>query len=141
MVQWWHGRSLPMAGVASVTVAPEARGRGVGGALMSTLVRQIAARGYPLSVLYPATAAVYRGAGYEIAGGQYQVSIPARSLRSLLPPDVTGRPARAASRARHPAGGASRCRRDQRGPGPGARGGPRLRPVRFRPERVRADAR
>ena len=89
MVQWWHGRSLPMAGVASVTVAPEARGRGVGGALMSTLVRQVAARGYPLSVLYPATAAVYRGAGYEIAGGQYQASIPARSLRSLLPPDVT----------------------------------------------------
>jgi predicted acetyltransferase len=39
-------------------------------------------------VLYPATATVYRRVGYEIAGGQYQVSMPARSLRSLLPPDV-----------------------------------------------------
>jgi predicted N-acetyltransferase YhbS len=88
MVQWWHGRSLPMAGVASVTVAPEARGRGVGRALMTALLGEMAARGYPLSVLYPATATVYRAVGYEIAGGQYQVSIPARSLRSLLPPDV-----------------------------------------------------
>jgi len=87
-VQWWHGRQLPMAGVASVTVAPEARGRGVGRALMIALLGEMAARGYPLSVLYPATATVYRAVGYEIAGGQYQVSIPSRSLRSLLPPDV-----------------------------------------------------
>ena len=27
MRQWWHGRSLPMAGVAAVMVAPEFRGR------------------------------------------------------------------------------------------------------------------
>lgn len=88
MVQWWHGRSLPMAGVAGVMVAPEARGRGLGRALMAALLTEIAARGYPLSVLYPATATVYRRVGYEVAGGQYQVTIPARSLRSLLPPDV-----------------------------------------------------
>ena len=30
MRQWWHGRPLPMAGVAGVKVAPEERGRGVG---------------------------------------------------------------------------------------------------------------
>ena len=30
MRQWWHGRSMPMAGVAGVKVAPEERGRGVG---------------------------------------------------------------------------------------------------------------
>src|SRR6266536_2554806 len=84
----------PMAGVASVTVAPEARGQGAGRALMTALAGQIAARGYPLSALYPATAAVYRAVGYELAGAQYQASVPARSLRSLLPPDVAaaGRP-------------------------------------------------
>ena len=38
MVQWWHGRSLPMAGVASVMVAPEARGLGVGRVLMTALL-------------------------------------------------------------------------------------------------------
>jgi predicted acetyltransferase len=88
MVQWWHGRPLPMAGVANVVIAPEERGRGTGRALMSALVTEMGAQGYPLSVLYPATATVYRRVGYELAGGQYQVSMPARSLRSLLPPDV-----------------------------------------------------
>jgi predicted N-acetyltransferase YhbS len=88
LAQWWHGRSLRTAGVANVVVAPEERGRGTGRALMDALVTEMGAQGYPLSVLYPATATVYRRVGYELAGAQYQVSMPARSLRSLLPPDV-----------------------------------------------------
>jgi predicted N-acetyltransferase YhbS len=102
MVQWWHGRSLPMAGVAGVTVAPEARGRGLGRALMTALLTEIAARGYPLSALYPSTMTIYRSVGYEAAGGMYQVSMPARSLRALAPPDssaaipVDGGPAESA---------------------------------------------
>ncbi len=92
MRQWWHGRSLPMAGVAGVKVAPEERGRGVGRVLMSRLLGLIAERGYPLSVLYPATTGIYRALGWELAGGQYQVEVPARSLRSLQPPDVPGGP-------------------------------------------------
>jgi predicted acetyltransferase len=87
MVQWWQGRSVPMAGVASVMVAPEDRGRGTGRALMTALLGLIAKRGYPVSVLYPATMAIYRSLGWEIAGGQDMVVIPARSLRSLVPPD------------------------------------------------------
>ena len=87
MAQWWQGRSLPMAGVAGVKVAPEARGTGVGRALMTALLAEIAARGYPLSVLYPSTMTIYRSLGYEAAGGMYQVSMPARSLRALAPPD------------------------------------------------------
>ena len=87
MRQWWRGRSLPMAGVAGVKVAPEEQGRGVGRALMTALLEQMAARGYPLSVLYPATAPVYRSLGWELAGGRYEAVIPARSLRALLPPD------------------------------------------------------
>ena len=92
MAQWWHGRSLPAAGVANVVVAPEERGRGTGRALMDALVTEVGAQGYPLSVLYPATATVYRRVGYELAGAQYQVSMPARALRSLLPPDVPAGP-------------------------------------------------
>jgi len=87
MVQWWHGRSLPMAGVASVMVAPEDRGRGAGRALMTALLGLIAVRGYPVSVLYPATMAIYRSLGWEMAGGQDMAVIPARSLRSLVPAD------------------------------------------------------
>jgi predicted N-acetyltransferase YhbS len=87
MRQWWHGRAVPMAGVGGVKVAPEQRGRGTGRALMTELLRVIAERGYPLSVLYPATAPLYRSLGWELAGGLYRTVINARSLASLLPPD------------------------------------------------------
>jgi predicted acetyltransferase len=87
MVQCWHGRLVPMAGVAGVKVAPEARGGGTGRALTAALLAEIEARGYPLSALYPATAPLYRSFGYEIAGGRYQVTLPGRSLRALLPPE------------------------------------------------------
>ena len=107
MRQWWLGRALPMAAVAGVKVAPEERGRGVGRALMAGLLDHVAAGGYPLSVLYPATAGVYRSLGWELAGGQYQVQVPARSLRRLLPPDPL---AEAASPAR-PGGKAGGIRR------------------------------
>jgi predicted acetyltransferase len=87
MRQWWHGRSMPMAGVAGVKVAPEQRGRGVGTAMMARLLTEIADRGYPVSALYPATAPLYRSFGWEIAGGKYESVVPARSLAGLIRPD------------------------------------------------------
>ena len=88
MIQWWHGRPLPMAGVASVMVAPEERGRGTGRALMAALLGLIADRGYPLSALYPATMALYRSLGWEIAGGLSRLTIGSHALRSLVAPDA-----------------------------------------------------
>jgi predicted acetyltransferase len=92
MRQWWHGRAVRMAGVGGVKVAPEQRGRGTGRALMTEVLRVIADRGYPLSVLYPATAPLYRSLGWELAGGFYRAEIPARSLASLLPADGPAQP-------------------------------------------------
>ncbi|HJY02178.1 MAG TPA: GNAT family N-acetyltransferase [Streptosporangiaceae bacterium] len=89
MRQWWCGRSVPMAGVASVKVAPEDRGRGVARQLMTALLDELAARGYPLSVLYPATTPLYRSLGWELAGVRDIAVIPTRSLRDLVPPDPT----------------------------------------------------
>lgn len=87
MRQCWQGRWQPMAGVASVMVAPEDRGRGTGRALMTAMLEVIASRGYRISALYPATSALYRSLGWEIAGVRDRVRLPARSLRALTGPD------------------------------------------------------
>ena len=87
MRQWWHGRAVPMAGVAGVEVAPEYRGRGVGRAVMTALTDLMAERGYPLSALYPATMTIYRSLGWEIAGHRHEAVLPARSLFTLAKPD------------------------------------------------------
>ncbi|WP_300609192.1 GNAT family N-acetyltransferase [Trebonia sp.] len=88
MRQWWHGRGMPSAGVASVKVAPEHRGNGIGRLLMTALLDLIAERGYPVSSLYPATMPLYRSLGWELAGSRYMAAVPARSLRTLTAPDV-----------------------------------------------------
>jgi predicted acetyltransferase len=88
MRQWWCGRAVPMAGVASVAVAPEERGRGIGRRLMAALLAEMAPRGYPISALYPATMPLYRSLGWELAGTRETAQIPARSLRPLASPDV-----------------------------------------------------
>ena len=80
MRQYWYGRAVPMAGVAGVTIAPEYRGRGVGRAVMTALTELMAERGYPLSVLYPATMVIYRSLGWEIAGQRYEITMPGRDL-------------------------------------------------------------
>ncbi|MCW2891775.1 MAG: family N-acetyltransferase [Actinomycetia bacterium] len=85
--QWWAGREVPCAGIASVKVSPELRGRGVGRRLMTTVLETAADRGYPLSALFPATMPIYRSLGWELAGGKYQATIPARSLWTLAAPD------------------------------------------------------
>ena len=87
MRQWWCGRAVPMAGVSSVAVAPEARGQGIARRLMAALLAEMAGRGYPISALYPATMSLYRSLGWELAGARETAEIPARSLRPLASPD------------------------------------------------------
>lgn len=87
-VQYWGGRTLPMAGVAGVVVSPEYRAQGVGTALMNGLARRGRALGFPVSALYPATVAVYRRTGWEVAGTQPRYSITTRLLRELRGNDV-----------------------------------------------------
>jgi predicted acetyltransferase len=90
MRQWWHGRSMPMAGVAGVKVAPEERGRGVGTAMMAAILELISERGFPVSVLFPSTAPLYRAGGWEIAGRRYETVLDARSAAALARPDQPG---------------------------------------------------
>jgi predicted acetyltransferase len=88
MRQWWHGRPVPMAGVAGVEVAPEYRGQGTGRALMTGLAELMTEHGYPLSALYPATMPLYRSLGWEVAGHRHEAVLPARAMSSLARPDV-----------------------------------------------------
>ncbi len=134
MRQWWLGRSIPMAGVAGVKVAPEERGRGVGRALMLEMLAGLEDRGFLLSTLYPATARLYRALGWEIAGGKYETVLPTADLAALLPPDPLagrrrcGRPAVGArtapghrARRRRRGGGARGCAPDAARQRPGHR--------------------
>jgi predicted acetyltransferase len=91
MRQYWLGRSVPLAGIAAVKVAPEHRGRGIGRQLMTEVLHLAAARGYPLSALYPATVPIYRSLGWELAGAKHRFTVPARSLRPLAAPDESAR--------------------------------------------------
>ena len=86
--QWWAGRRMPMAGIAGVVVAPEHRGRGVGRLLMRGVLARSRQLDFPISTLYPATLALYRGNGYEFGGARYRFSFPTAALRTLRDTDV-----------------------------------------------------
>jgi len=81
--QWWHGRPIPMAGVAGVVVAPECRGRGVGKLLVRGLLQRSRELGYPLAALYPATVPIYRRLGFEYGGARYRFAFGTDALRGL----------------------------------------------------------
>jgi predicted acetyltransferase len=81
MGQFFGGRSVPMVGISGVATAPESRGTGAALAMMRALVCELHEAGSPLTTLYPATRALYRGADYEVAGSRAAVKVPARRLR------------------------------------------------------------
>jgi predicted acetyltransferase len=90
------GRSVKMAGVSFVGVAPEHRGRGVAGAMIRAHLREAHARGCPVAGLYPAANALYRSTGYGFAGwyatqrialDRVQARPGARSVRKATPQD------------------------------------------------------
>lgn len=81
--QWWHGRLVPMAGVAGVVVAPEFRGRGAATMLLRGVLDRSAELGAALAALYPAAAAVYRKVGYEFVGARHRFTFTTSALRGL----------------------------------------------------------
>lgn len=80
MGQFFGGRSVRMAGISGVAVAPHARGEGLATRLMTECLRELRASGFPLSGLYPATQPVYRRVGYEQAGARFEMSGPLDAL-------------------------------------------------------------
>jgi predicted acetyltransferase len=61
---WFGGARVRVGGIATVGVAPEARGRGLGSRLVEHLHEHSLARGDALTVLYPFRQAFYARLGY-----------------------------------------------------------------------------
>ncbi|WP_436493614.1 GNAT family N-acetyltransferase [Actinokineospora sp. HUAS TT18] len=74
--QFFGGVAVPMAGVASVTVDPHARGRGVAGALLVKSLERMRAEGQVVSTLFAATPPLYRAYGWERVGALETVTLP-----------------------------------------------------------------
>lgn len=72
MGQYFGGRSVPMIGIAGVTIRPEYRGKGVAKRMLTATVQEMAANGTALSTLYPSTMPLYQFAGYEMAGVNHE---------------------------------------------------------------------
>lgn len=82
MGQWFGGRPVPMTGIAGVGVPAERRGQGAASALTRAALAELRAAGVALSALYPATTALYRRAGFEVAGGRYAIELRLGALRA-----------------------------------------------------------
>lgn len=78
--QFFGGRSVPMAAVRAVAVAPEHRGQGVARAMMLRALHDARASGLAISTLYPATQGLYRRFGWEAAGHRLLWRVPLAAL-------------------------------------------------------------
>jgi predicted acetyltransferase len=84
--QWVGGARVPMAGVASVSVAPDMRGQGLARAMLRDALRAMRERGECISMLYPTTNRLYHGLGWAIAGNYRVTRFPLRLLEGLPRP-------------------------------------------------------
>ncbi|MEU2200559.1 GNAT family N-acetyltransferase [Isoptericola sp. NPDC019482] len=99
---WFHGARLPTAGFAGVTVAAEHRGSGLLRPLMAAALAEARDLGDVVSTLYPSSAGIYRGVGYEVVGAFEDVRIPVAAL-AAVPRPAGGVRARRATAADVPA--------------------------------------
>lgn len=82
------GRRLPTAGICAVVVAPEARGRGVGTALLRAGLDAARERGEVLASLFPLTRGLYRAHGFELAGAHPQATLDTAALAAVPAPSA-----------------------------------------------------
>lgn len=81
--QWFGGRAIPMGGYSPVAVLPEHRGRGWGRAVTTGQYPDLRDRGEVIAGLFPASVALYRSVGFELAGSYVHRRIPASHLANL----------------------------------------------------------
>lgn len=80
LTTYYGGQPVKTGGIASVAVAPEARGQGVATALMAHLHEVAARRRMPLTMLYAFRQGFYTRLGYAPASSRRRLSIDPRSI-------------------------------------------------------------
>ncbi len=86
--QFYGGVPVAMGGVFGVAVEPAYRGHGLARELILTALGQMRQRGDVISSLYPATTALYRRMGWEIAGTYNAGTLKLRALHALPRSDM-----------------------------------------------------
>jgi predicted acetyltransferase len=84
--QFFGGRSVPMGGLSSVAVVPDARGGGLAKQVIRSCMEAMRERGEVISSLSPATTSLYRSLGWEVAGNYTIRKVEPRSLHGLPRP-------------------------------------------------------
>ena len=83
---WLGGRRLPCAGFASVAVAPDHRGGGLGTRVVRELLERVRADGDVLATLYPMNHRFYRGLSFGPSSVRRRDAVPTRELALIRPP-------------------------------------------------------
>ena len=84
--QYFGGRAVPTAALASVSVVPDRRGEGLARQVVAALLPLLRERGEAISTLYPATTSLYRGLGWEVGGLFCWSKLQPASLHALPAP-------------------------------------------------------
>ena len=95
---WFGGARVRVGGVASVGVAPEARGRGVGSALVEHLHGVARERGDAVTVLYAFRQAFYARLGYAATSATQRLRLDPRAVPAWSRPGARVRAARGEDR-------------------------------------------
>jgi predicted acetyltransferase len=90
---WFGGARVRVAGIATLGVAPEARGRGVGSAMLGHLCRTAAERGDAVAVLYAFRQGFYARAGFATASSYRRLRLHPASIPWRAQPELRVRPA------------------------------------------------
>lgn len=88
MGQWFGGERVPMAGIGSLGIAPEWRGRGAASTLLRGVLTELHDGGVALATLYPSTLPVYRKAGFEQAGSTLTNELTLANINLRAPLDL-----------------------------------------------------
>ena len=83
------GGLVPTSGIAGVTVAAEARGRGALTPLFRATLGHARERGAVLSTLFPTAPGIYRRFGYELVADYVTVHVPTAALAAVAAPTAT----------------------------------------------------